>query len=237
MLERIARAALPLCLIGLCLAAGGCSTEDERALSRHAELLAAGEPQQAAALFHVDVQLWGRTAGTRWRLPAVDRAFAVRDESHIKAEVTLENLRPRRTYSVHLVWIRPDGREMFRRYAEVTRHEIGLPAGVTPDTSGGLPADLVGAWRERFGGEVAAELGDRLAATPNASLAVHEIVYKKALDLAFAQRRLEVAAEPRAILDSRLNISRERERTPGQYALRVYLDRRLLREVPFQITD
>lgn len=217
------------------LAMIGCSTEEERSALRHAEAVAAGDVADDA-LFRVDVQLFYRTAGTRWRL-SEQRVFPIRDESSIKAEVTLHNIRPQRTYSCHLVWIRPDGREMFRRYAEVIRHEVALPEGVAPDTSEALPRSILDQWSKAYGAEVAEELATLLTADPQGAVAINEIVYKKAIDLAFAQRRVAVAEEPSATLDSRLNISRERRRAVGLYHLRVYLDRRLLHEIPFHIED
>jgi hypothetical protein len=237
MVRRATRSLLLMAVVGAAALIGaGCSTEDERTAARHAELMAAGQEAAAAELFHVTAQLRHRTAGTRWRAPAA-LEFPVRDESFVRADVTLHNLRPHRTYSVHLAWIRPDGREMFRRHAEVTRHEIGLPPGVEPDSLGALPARLVKQWRDRFGADEAASLAARFAADPATPVPVNEIVYKRAIDLHFAQRSVSVDAEPRASLNSRLDISRDRQRQPGQYHLRIYLDRRLLQEIPFLVAD
>lgn len=173
-------------LLAACLALwSGCTNDDQREAARHAELTAAGRAAEAADLFHVEVRFFHRAAGARWR-PAEDLEFPIRDESHVRAEATLHNLRPRRVYTVHLVWIRPDGRELFRRHAEVT---------------------------------------DR------------EIVYRKAMDLQFAQRQAVEAGADAVTLESRLNISRERERAPGTYRLRIYLDRHLLHEIPFTVRD
>jgi hypothetical protein len=218
------------------VAISGCSTEDERAAARHATLAAAGQDAEDEGLFHTEVRFSWRTAGTRYR-SVTEPVFAVRDDSRIKADVVLNNIRPGRTYSVHLAWIRPDGHELFRRYAEVTRHEIGLPPGVAPDSSGALPAQLLAGWQRRFGPEEGQALAEQLAAAPEAPVAVNEVVYKKAIDLHFAQRRVEVGADDDVGLDSRFDISRERQRQLGQYQLRVYLDRRLLQEVPFQVHD
>ena len=220
-------------VIGL---AGGCGTPEDGAASRHAALVAAGQADAAADLFRVAVALQHRTAGGRWRTLA-EPVFPIRDESHVKADATLEPLRPGRTYSVHLVWIRPDGREMFRRYAEVTRHEVSLPLGVLPDSTGALPEALIRQYERRWGREQAGQLAELLAADPAATVGINDTVYKKAMDLQFAQHRLEVGRPARVTLDSRLDISRERERTPGAYLLRVYLDRRLLHEVPFSISE
>lgn len=228
--------ALAAVLGAVLLIGAGCSTQEDRTARHHAELAVAGEDPAATADFHVTVRLRHRTAGTRWRVPP-EPVFPVRDESFVRADVSLHHLSPQRTYSVHLAWIRPDGRELFRRYAEVTRHEVALPPDVEPDSLGALPDRLVDQWRRRFGADEADELAVLLGADPAATVAVNEIVYKRAVDLHFAQRRLSVDAEPRADLNSRLEISRDRQRQLGRYRLRIYLDRRLLQELPFMVED
>jgi hypothetical protein len=212
----------------------GCTTDEFRDAARDAAPTAAAETAFAPADFQVEIDLFRRYTGARWR-PVTDGRFEIRDESHLKAEVVLRNVRPRRIYSVHLVWIRPDGREMFRRYAEIARHEVRLPEQVAPDSTGALPADVLASWRDQFDEKTAKKLAARLAADPQAVAAVHEVVYKKAIDLRHEQRSYDIATKPVVTLDSRLNLSREKERQPGRYYLRVYLDRRLLNEVPFDV--
>jgi len=214
----------------------GCSTDEAKDAARHAELIAAGDTTAAASLFHTEVAFFRRYAKAGWK-PDRDRVFTIKDESQIKAEATLHNLRPERTYSVHVVWIRPDGEELFRRYAEITRYEVGLPSGVAPDSNGALPPSFLARLQERYGKKRAETIGERLARHPERPVAVTETVYKKAVDLGFAERSIALTKEPRATLESRLNISREKEREPGEYRLRIYLDRQLLQEVPFRVED
>jgi hypothetical protein len=224
-------------IAAVCLGTAACTTEEERSARRHADVREEGGGiNDAADPFHVDVDLFHRTAGRRWRR-AAEHVFPVRDESYIRAEAVLHHVRPQRTYSVHLVWIRPDGRELFRRYAEVTRRLIGLPDGVVPDDDGALPPALMEAWRTAYGDKKAEELAEHLIADPHALVPVDEVLYKKAIDLAFAQRRITVGNDPSVTLDSRFDISRGRGRALGSYHLRVYLDRRLLREIPFVVED
>lgn len=225
-----------LVLVTMLGMACGCSTGEDRQASRHAELVGAGRADEASDLFRVDVALQHRAAGGRWRTPA-EPVFPIRDDSQVKAAVTLEPLRPGRTYSVHLVWIRPDGREMFRRYAEVTRHEVSLPPGVLPDSTGALPASWLRQHERRWGHEQAGQLAALLAADPAGVVGINDTVFKKPMDVQFAQHRLEIGGPAQVSLESRLDISRERERTPGLYLLRVYLDRRLLHEVPFTVSE
>ena len=223
-------------MFGACMLFTGCESEDRQEALLYANLEAAGDAPEPAELFHTDVTLYRRYTGSKWRLDK-DHVFTVKDESHIKARIGFRDVRPDRTYSVHLAWIRPDGREMFRRYAEVTRHQVGLPLGVTPDSTGALPATVIADLARRFGEKRAVTIGERLAAEPGVLVPVTEVVYKKAVDLGYASRKFSLSDEPRFDLQSRFNISREKERELGDYLLRIYLDRRLLQEIPFTIQE
>jgi hypothetical protein len=214
----------------------GCETEDRREARTHEALLESGADLDDTELFHVDVDLYRRYTGSKWRRDQ-DHVFTVKDESHVKAEVNLYNPRPGRTYSVHLAWIRPDGWEIFRRYAEATRHEVTLPQGVTPDSTGALPGYFIRELTGRFGAEDAERIARRLAEDPDTPVPVHVVVYKKAVDLGHVDRRVRTDVDERLNIDSRFNISREKQRDLGEYRLRVYLDRRLLREVPFTVQE
>ncbi len=231
------RVAAAAAIAAALLAGVGCETEDRLESLAFENRLAEGYTSvQDAELFRPDVTLFRRYTGSKWRLDK-DHIFTVKDESHVKASVLFENMRPERTYSLHLVWIRPDGREMFRRYAEVTRHSVSLPDGVVPDSTGTLPGYFTRKLAGKFGDEHAATIGARLGADPDTVVTVNETVYKKAVDLGYANRKLALDAEPQFKLESRLNISRERERELGEYILRIYLDRRLLHETPFTVQE
>jgi hypothetical protein len=95
---------------------------------------------------------------------------------------------------VHLVWIKPDGKEMYRRYAEV-RAERASDDYVTT------------------------------------------IQWKKPEDLSYLNTEQQVSPQPAFTLASRLNISHSRQRVPGDYRFRVYLDRRLLLERNFTLEE
>ena len=234
--RQCARAGAVILMFGAYMLTTGCETEDRQELLLQANLEAADETEAPADLFHAKVTLYRRYTGSKWRLDK-DHVFTVKDESHIKARVGFRNVRPDRTYSVHLAWIRPDGREMFRRYAEVTRHQVSLPLGLMPDSTGALPASVIADLARRFGEERAVAIGERLAAEPESAVPVTEVVYKKAVDLGYASRTISLSDEPRFDLHSRLNISREKERELGDYILRIYLDRRLLQEIPITIQE
>ncbi len=231
---RVAGAALLLVTL---LAVSGCETDDRLEALSFVERLSAGDGAVLEAdLFHPEVSLYRRYTGSKWRLDK-DHVFTIKDESHVKAEVTFGNMRSDRTYSLHLVWIKPDGKEMYRRYAEVTRHSVRLPDGVLPDSTGTLPEYFTSTIEKRFGDEKSSDIVQRLADDPDATVTVNEVVYKKAVDLGYAKRNLKVDAKPRFRLSSRLNISREKERELGAYTLRIYLDRRLLHETPFTLQE
>lgn len=215
----------------------GCTTEDADESARHAVLMATGgADSDADGLFHIEVTLYRRYTGSTWK-PDKDHEFRVKDESHVRARVALQNLRDNRTYSVHLAWIRPDGKEMFRRYAEVTRSLVSLPIGIMPDSTGTLPSSVVRDLTTRWGDEDGERIAARLAKDPTTSVPVTERIYKKAVDLGYAKRSVSLSSKPTATLLTNLNISREKERQPGDYVLRIYLDRRLLQEVPFVVED
>lgn len=118
--------------------------------------------------------------------------FAIGEKSAVMAFAEFADLRPGRDYTAHLVWIRPDGREMFRRFAEFSL-------------------------REKDGGWVA------------------DVAWKDALDLNHEKREEIPAASPALTLDTTLNTSRDKERETGNWRLRVYLDRRLVREEAFSL--
>ena len=59
---------------------------------------------------------------------------------------------------------------------------------------------------------------------------VADVVYKKADDLAYRQHDRQETKTPSFRVESVFDISREKNRESGEYLLRVYLDRRLLKE-------
>jgi hypothetical protein len=228
---------LALLLGGALLGAvGGCESQEAAEARRHAELLAAGDEDAAEGLFGAEIDLYRRHADGEWRRDR-DGVFEIRDESHVRARVTLRNVRPERTYAVHLVWVRPDGRELFRRYAELTRTLVSLPAGVALDSTGALPRAFVRRLERRFGEERGGEIAADLAAAPAGTVVVNLRRYLDAVDLGHEDLLVRVQDSDRLRAYSQFNISRERQREVGEYRLRVFLDRRLLREVPVTIRD
>lgn len=163
------------------LAVGGCeSTESAR--------MRAGETTDGPGL---QVELCRKLSKKGKRLD-VGHDFVIGEKAAVLAFADFTDLVPGRAYTAHLVWIRPDGRELFRRFAEFS---------------------LSGA-------------DDAWKAT---------VLWKDALDLLDVKQEELAAATPSVTLDSTFNISTEREREPGTYRFRVYLDRRLVREESFTV--
>ena len=133
----------------------------------------------------------GRKSGKR--IGTAER-FETAEKRYVHGLVDFRNVRSHRLYALHLVWIKPGGKELFRRYAEVV---------IEPVTDG---YETVIRW-------------------------------KKAEDLAYLKEERRGSPQSAFTLASRLNISHSRQRIPGDYLLRVYLDRRLLLEKKFTLAE
>lgn len=221
-------------LVGFVLLLAGCTT-DEFDSARGPALAGAEEQEATSDGLHTEVTL-SRKYHDDWRLDR-DHVFTVKDESHVRAEVRFDRVRADRTYSIHLVWVKPDGEEAFRRYAEVTRHTVALPAGIVPDSTGTLPAVFTGELAAAWGQEDAATIARRLSESPEEPCFVTERIYKDAVDLHDQRQRIYLDQDPDFSVWAYLNISREKQRPLGTWSLRIYLDRRLLREVPFEVQE
>ena len=180
----------------LALVGAGCAGEEfseaARPVPDSADEVSADLPDPDAG-FGLDVVLCRKVGSKSGRRFGVGREFQVEEKSRVQALVDFRGVSAGRTYAVHLVWIRPDGRELFRRYAEA----VPRPG-----------AD--GKWRTA-------------------------VAWREAEDLNHADFDTLVTDSAAFTLDSRLNISADREREPGEYRFRVYLDRRLLRDEAFTV--
>ncbi len=119
--------------------------------------------------------------------------FAIGKKSRVRAFVDLVGLQIDRDYTLHLVWIRPDGKEIYRKYGEL-----------------------------------------RLSGQPGEYTGLLE--WKNAEKL-FEIQSEEMSSEDLSLsLYSSLSLAPDRNREPGIYRYRVYLDRRLVREAEFTVT-
>ena len=176
-------------IVGLvCLAAlaAGCGQDDV------ARLRAGTDAPDGKSGLAVAASLCRKVGTESGRRIGAGDVFRIAEKSYVQALVDFTGVRTDHVYAVHLVWIRPDGGELFRRYAEVET--------------------------------AAADSG--YAST---------IRWRKAEDLHYLSESVVTTDEPSFTLDSRLNISTDRDRTPGQYVLRVYLHRELLLERTFLV--
>ena len=103
---RARRWVLATALVAL-LAAVGCDSAETRRLR-------AGDTTEGPQL---QVELC-RKVSKKGKRQGVGREFMIGDKSSVLAFTDFSGLRPDRDYTLHLVWIRPDGAELFRRFAE-----------------------------------------------------------------------------------------------------------------------
>lgn len=168
-------------VLAAALLVGGCESDESR-------LMRANDGAPGPAL---TVELC-RKVSKKGKRQGVGREFTIGARSSVLAFADFTGLVPGRDYTAHLVWIRPDGRELFRRFAEFRLSEA----------DGNWTADI--AWKD-------------------------------ALDLNAVRREEFKSTTPSLTLDSTFNTSADREREPGDWRFRVYLDRRLVREESFRL--
>lgn len=83
--------------------------------SREARRIRAGDDPDGARL---EVSFWEQYSRKHDRRSGRTDEFTIADEARVRAFADFENLRAGRDYTVHLVWIGPDGREIFRKFGE-----------------------------------------------------------------------------------------------------------------------
>jgi len=145
--------------------------------------------------FTAAVTLCRKVGSKSGRRIGAGHEFEMSKKSYVRAFVDFTNVKAERPYTVHLVWIRPDGREMFRKFAEVRQRAV---------EAGGYST---------------------------------VINWLNAEDLHKVKSDTLLTAAPEFTLDTRFNTSLKKEREPGLYHFRVYLDRGLLLEEPFTVKE
>lgn len=171
------RSILPPVLLVVLLVVGGCSSDEVTQL-------------QNGSVHTTLCRKVGRKSGRRI---GAGHQFRIGKNSKVLAFTDFEEVQTDRPYTVHLAWIRPDGKEMYRRYGEVRLQE----------TANNKYQSIV-RWLDA------------------------EDMHKIKTDTTLVNK-------PGFTLESRLNISTKKNRTPGDYHFRVYLDRRLLLDEKFQV--
>lgn len=89
------------------LALGGCESDESRRMR-------ARDDTPGPAL---SIELC-RKVSKKGKRQGVGSEFTIGSKSSVQAFADFTDLMPGRDYTAHLVWIRPDGRELFRRFAE-----------------------------------------------------------------------------------------------------------------------
>ncbi len=110
---------LPLLCLLLSLVAAGCGQEDVARVREHAALSDA--PAPAEGEFSAELVLCRRVGSKTGKRIAVGDDFVERPEKknrYIHAFLDVHDA-PAGEHQVHLVWIKPGGKEMFRKSAEV----------------------------------------------------------------------------------------------------------------------
>ena len=123
------RALLNNCLLLTLLSAlvltAGCSSEEARTVvSSRLSVDDQSSPAATDSGFGAEITLCRKVSRKSGRPIGVSDNFKITAKSYVNALVEFTGVRSDRTYVVHLVWVRPDGKEMFRKYAEVTQSEI-----------------------------------------------------------------------------------------------------------------
>ena len=144
-------------------------------------------------LFDATVTLCRKVGTKSGRRIGAGNEFDMTEKSYVRAFADFTHVKTDRPYTVHLAWIRPDGREMFRKFAEVRQHTVEA---------------------------------NRFRTVIN---------WLDAEDLHKIQSDTLLTDEPDFTLETRFNTSLKKERDPGLYHFRVYLDRALLLEEPFTV--
>ncbi len=93
---------------------GGCASDESRSLKSARNGLA---PQDED--FRLDVELCRKVSRKSGARIGVGHEFHVRNRAYVNGFADFHNVQPDRDYTVHLVWIKPGGKELFRKYAEV----------------------------------------------------------------------------------------------------------------------
>ncbi|MFH1841873.1 MAG: hypothetical protein ABIF77_01585 [bacterium] len=174
-------------LLAVAVFYGGCEQDYGQAIHQDTGLSAAEATDQLQA----EVVLCRRVSRSGKPLNP-GREFSMTESGYVGAFVKFQGLETGRTYSIHLVWLKPDGAEIFRKYAEVELTEI--------DTG-----------------------------------YVTDIQWRKAEDFSYLRQKSQESETPEFYLDTRLNISAGKNREPGIYFFRVYVDRELFRETTFEL--
>ena len=96
----------------------GCSSEEVQQVRAASSGLAPADDA-----FSASVTMCRKIGSKSGRRIGAGHEFIMSEKSYVRAFVDFANVKAGRPYTVHLAWIRPDGKEMFRKYVEVRQGE------------------------------------------------------------------------------------------------------------------
>ena len=100
------------------LLAAGCEQEIVLEFKTLQTALGAGQ-ERPADHFWGEITFCERVSKKTGKRIRSGERFSVAEKSYVHGLVDLTHLPPDRNHSVHLVWLTPDGHELYRRYAEL----------------------------------------------------------------------------------------------------------------------
>jgi hypothetical protein len=113
-----------LILMAGTLILGGCS-QDTVQEHRAAEALLAGNPEAAQGMFHARLDFCRKVIKKSGKRIGLGTEFEMKRKSRVQAVIDFENVTPGYLYAVHMIWTKPDTKQMFRKYAEVVCEDNG----------------------------------------------------------------------------------------------------------------
>ncbi len=100
------------------LALAGCEQEIVQEFQAAQTALAEGE-EPAAGRFFADIAFCRKIGKKTGKRIGKGHAFSVAERSYVHGLVDFHQVELDRSHAIHLVWLRPDNHELYRRYAEV----------------------------------------------------------------------------------------------------------------------
>jgi len=108
---------LILAMVMLALASG-CESPEARVIAMD---------EKVDDSFAATVELCRKVSKKSGKRIGISNEFRMTSKSNVRAFLDVENVELERTYTWHLSWVKPDGKEMFRKFAEVKT--IAVPDG------------------------------------------------------------------------------------------------------------
>lgn len=112
---------LLLALLSALVLAAGCSSDEARSVAASQASIEEADAL-ADAPFGAAITFSRKVSKKSGRPIGAGEVFEMTARSYVNALVNFTNVQQDRTYVVHLVWVRPDGKKIFMKYAEVIQN-------------------------------------------------------------------------------------------------------------------